>query len=49
MKIYQVIKCYGEMEDRTVWYYKYDHDEDCWHEEMYLLGDYTEDTVCKFA
>lgn len=36
-------------EDETVWFYKYDHDEDCWHEEMYFLGDYTENTVCKFA
>lgn len=38
-----------DSDGESVCFYKYDQDEDCWHEELYVLGDYVEGVKCSFA
>lgn len=35
-------------EEGDVCYYKYDQDEDCWYEEIFVLGEYSEGIKCFF-
>lgn len=34
--------------DGEVFYYRFDQDEYAWDEELFLLGEYSENTKCKF-
>ena len=34
--------------DGDVCFYKYDHDDDCWHEELFVLEEYSENVKCRF-
>lgn len=35
-------------EDGCVYFHKYDHDADCWHAELFYLGEHLEGIECTY-
>lgn len=35
--------------DGEIGFYKYDHDEDSWNEEIFIVGKYSNHVKCSFA